>query len=90
MGERQGTALTWSGEGRREGGRVFLELLAKGRYKEGSALALGLGGTGGAVRMPVRGFPMQYARGVSREKGGLPQSKPWREGGSWEGLAGEA
>ena len=35
---------------------------------------------GGAVRTSMRGCPIQHIRGVSKEQGGLPQSKPWREG----------
>jgi len=37
------------------------------------------------VRTSVRGCPIQHTRGVSKEQGGLPQSKPWREGKARKG-----
>ena len=44
-------------------------------------------GIGSAVRISVRGCPIQHTRGVSKEQGGLPQSKPWREGKARKGAS---
>lgn len=50
-GEVLGTTLKTEGEG-----RAFLKRVDKGRIKEGFALALGLAGSGGAVRTPRKGL----------------------------------
>lgn len=44
MERGRGLLLQREQEGERKGGRVFLKTVAKGRYKESSALALCLGG----------------------------------------------
>ena len=46
MERGRGLILQREQEGERKGGRVFLKTVARGRYKESSAVALCLGGFG--------------------------------------------
>lgn len=46
MERGRGLILQREQEGERKGGRVFLKTVARGRYKESSAVALCLGGLG--------------------------------------------